>query len=78
MTIAFFVLLWLFINLMILFIMNSVEVSIITSKVSNKFFYNVEICQNNMWQPTVISKSTMAECLLTLAKKLKNREEIMK
>lgn len=57
---------------------NRYRVSIITSKVSNKFFYNVEICQNNMWQPTVISKSTMAECLLTLAKKLKNREEIMK
>lgn len=41
-------------------------------------FYNVEICQNNMWQSTVISKSTMTECLLTLAKKLQNGEEIVK
>lgn len=57
---------------------NRYRVSIIISKVSNKFFYNVEICQNNMWQSTVISKSTMTECLLTLAKKLQNGEEIVK
>ena len=57
---------------------NRYRVSVATSRVSDKSFYNVEICKNNMWQLTVISKSTMAECLLTLAKKLRNREEIVK
>ena len=57
---------------------NRYRVSVATNRVSDKSFYNVEICRNNMWQLTVISKSTMAECLLTLAKKLRNREEIVK